>query len=73
MTDPIAFCYNHGARAVCPACGTTATVYDIGRSKNTLWRQGVVEIAAAIDDHTLMLCDFIVAVDYSTISRDNMT
>lgn len=73
MTDPIAFCYNHGARAVCPACGTTATVYDIGRSKNTLWRQGVVEIAAAIDDHTLMLCDFIVAVDYTTISRDNMT
>lgn len=73
MTDPIAFCYNHGARAVCPACGTTATVYDIGRSKNTLWRQGVVEIAAAIDDHTLMLCDFIVAVDYTAISRDNMT
>ena len=65
--------YRHGAHAVCPACGTTATVYDIGRSKNTLWRQGVVEIAAAIDDHTLMLCDFIVAVDYTAISRDNMT
>lgn len=72
-TDPSAGEYRHGARAVCPACSTTATVYDIGRSKNTLWRQGVVEIAAAIDDHTLMLCDFIVAVDYSTISRDNMT
>ena len=70
---PCAGDYRHGAHAVCPACGTTATVYDIGRSKNTLWRQGVVEIAAAIDDHTLMLCDFIVAVDYSTISRDNMT
>lgn len=72
-TDPCAGDYRHGARAVCPACGTTATVYDIGRSKNTLWRQGVVEIAAAINDHTLMLCDFIVAVDYTAISRDNMT
>lgn len=72
-TDPCAGDYRHGAHAVCPACGTTATVYDIGRSKNTLWRQGVVEIAAAIDDHTLMLCDFIVAVDYTAISRDNMT
>lgn len=72
-TDPCVGDYRHGAHAVCPACGTTAKVYDIGRSKNTLWRQGVVEIAAAIDDHTLMLCDFTVAVDYTAISRDNMT
>lgn len=71
-TDPCARDYRHGAHAVCPACGTTATVYDIGRSKNTLWRQGVVEIAAAIDDHTLMLCDYTVAVDYTAIWLDNM-
>lgn len=71
-TDPCVGDYRHGAHAVCPACGTTATVYDIGRSKNTLWRQGVVEIAAAIDDHTLMLCDFTVAVDYTAIWLDNM-
>lgn len=71
-TDPCAGDYRHGAHAVCPACGATATVYDIGRSKNTLWRRGVVEIAAAIDDYTLMLCDFTVAVDYTAIWLDNM-
>ena len=71
-TDPCVGDYRHGAHAVCPACGTIATVYDIGRSKNTLWRQGVVEIAAAIDDHTLMLCDYTVAVNYTAISLDNM-
>lgn len=71
-TDPCVGDYRHGAYAVCPACGTTATVYDIGRSKNTLWRQGVIEIAAAIDDHTLMLCDYTVAVDYTAIWLDNM-
>ena len=64
--------YRHGEKARCPICGTEATVYDIGRSKKTLWRQGLIEFAEKLDDHTLAICDCEVAVDYSIISRENM-
>ena len=64
--------YRHGEKARCPICGTEATVYDIGRSKKTLWRQGLIEFAEKLDDHTLAICDCEVGVDYSLISRENM-
>ena len=64
--------YRHGEKARCPICGTEATVYDIGRSKTRLWRQGLIEFAERLDDHTLAICDCEVAVDYSIISRENM-
>ena len=64
--------YRHGEKARCPLCGTEATVYDIGRSKKTLWRQGLIEFAEKLDDHTLAICDCEVGVDYSLISRENM-
>ena len=64
--------YRHGEKARCPLCGTEATVYDIGRSKKTLWRQGLIEFAEKLDEHTLAICDCEVGVDYSLISRENM-
>ena len=64
--------YRHGKKAKCPICGTEATVYDIGRSKKTLWRQGLIEFAEKLDEHTLAICDYEVGVDYSLISRENM-
>ena len=64
--------YRHGEKARCPICGTEATVYDIGRSKKTLWRQGLIEFAEKLDEHTLAICDCEVGVDYSLISRENM-
>lgn len=64
--------YRHGKIARCPICGTEATVYDIGRSKKTLWRQGLIEFAEKLDDHTLAICDYEVGIDYSLISRENM-
>ena len=64
--------YRHGEKARCPICGTEATVYDIGRSKKTLWRQGLIEFAEKLDEHTLAICDYEVGVDYSLISRENM-
>lgn len=64
--------YRHGEKARCPICGTEATVYDIGRSKKTLWRRGLIEFAEKLDDHTLAICDCEVGVDYSLISRENM-
>ena len=64
--------YRHGNKAKCPICGTEATVYDIGRSKTRLWRQGLIEFAEKLDEHTLAICDCEVGVDYSIISRENM-
>lgn len=64
--------YRHGKKARCPICGTEATVYDIGRSKKTLWRQGLIEFTEKLDEHTLAICDCEVGVDYSLISRENM-